>query len=261
MLFIDTHAHLYASDFDADRSEMLERAFSAGVHKIYLPNIEASTIDITLALEAAYPEQCFAMMGLHPCSVKADFEEELATVKAWLGRRPFVAIGEIGIDLYWDKTFFEEQRIAFRKQSEWAIALDRPIVVHARESIDVLIEEVVAIRAALPDAEKHRYRGVFHCFTGSIEQGEQIIAQGFMLGIGGVLTYPKAGMEAVVAALPLEHIVLETDAPYLPPVPYRGKRNESSYVPIIAARLATAKGLPISEIAAVTTANAERLFK
>ncbi len=252
---IDTHAHLYSSKFDQDRPEMVRRAIAAGITRLYLPNIDAESIEPMLALEAAFPENCFAMMGLHPCSVQPDtYEAELSLVEKWLGQRTWAGIGETGIDLYWDKTTLGIQQIAFTRQCEWAKELNRPIIIHSRianrESIEVVRQ-----------AQDGRLRGVFHCFSGTLEEALEIIELGFLLGIGGTLTYPKSELPALLREIPLEHIVLETDAPYLPPVPHRGKRNESAFVRHIAEALSEAKVLPIAEIARVTTANALRLFE
>jgi len=251
--WIDTHAHLYAAQFDQDRDEMLQRAIACGVKRFYLPNIDRSSIDGMLALEAAYPEHCFAMMGLHPCSVKENYEEELAVVKSWLDKRPFCAVGEIGLDLYWDKTFFEQQKTAFRKQIHWAIELDRPIVIHARDSLEEILEIVTA--------ERHeKLRGIFHCFGGTVDQANRIQELGFMMGIGGVVTFKKAKLDELLPHIPLTSLVLETDAPYLAPAPYRGKRNESSYIPDIGARVAQYMELSKEEVCKVTSENALRLF-
>jgi TatD DNase family protein len=252
---IDTHAHLYSSKFDQDRPEMVRRAIAAGITRIYLPNIDAESIEPMLALEAAFPENCFAMMGLHPCSVQPDtYEAELSLVEKWLGQRTWAGIGETGIDLYWDKTTLGIQQIAFARQCEWAKELNRPIIIHSRianrESIEVVRQ-----------AQDGRLRGVFHCFSGTLEEALEIIELGFLLGIGGTLTYPKSELPALLREIPLEHIVLETDAPYLPPVPHRGKRNESAFVRHIAEALSEAKVLPIAEIARVTTANALHMFE
>jgi len=251
--WIDTHAHLYAKQFDKDRDEMLQRAMDSGVKRFYLPNIDRASIDGMLELEAAYPEHCFAMMGLHPCSVKEDYEDELAVVKSWLDKRPFCAVGEIGLDLYWDKTFFEQQKTAFRQQIHWAIELDRPIVIHARDSLEEILEIVTE--------ERHeKLRGIFHCFGGTVDQANRIQELGFLMGIGGVVTYKKAKLDELLPHIPLEKLVLETDAPYLAPVPYRGKRNESGYIPDIGARVAQYKDISIEEVCRATTQNALQLF-
>ncbi len=253
MELIDTHAHLYANRFSTDREAMIKRAEEAGVNRFLLPNIDRESIEGMLALEQTYPGQCYAMMGLHPCSVKENYEEELALVRHWLDQRDFIAVGEIGIDLYWDKTHVEEQRKAFIQQAEWAIALDRPIVIHSRESIDMLIDIVRQIK-------EPKLRGVFHCFTGDRSQGEAIMELGFYLGIGGVLTFKNSGLDQTMDELPLDRVILETDAPYLAPTPYRGKRNESAYILQVAERLAEVKGIELAEIARITTENACSLF-
>lgn len=251
---IDTHAHLYSSKFDHDRTEMVRRAIAAGVTRMYLPNVDSESIDGMLALEAEFPEHCFAMMGLHPSHVKPDtYEQELALVEDWLGRRQWAGVGETGIDLYWDKTTLPIQQIAFARQVEWAKDLGRPIIIHSRESN----EECLALVKAGQDG---RLRGIFHCFSGTVGQAKRMIDLGFMLGIGGTLTYAKSEMPAVLREIPLEHVVLETDAPYLPPVPHRGKRNESAYVRLVAEMLSEVKVLPVAEIARVTTGNALKMF-
>ena len=251
---IDTHAHLYSSKFDSDRSEMVQRAIQAGVIRMYLPNIDAESIEGMLALEAQFPEHCFAMMGLHPGSVQATtYRKELEIVEHWLGQRAWAGVGETGIDLYWDKSTLDIQKIAFARQIEWAKDLGRPIIIHSRESNRECLELV-------GKAQDGRLRGIFHCFSGTLEEARQMIDLGFMLGIGGTLTYSKSELPAILREVPLEHIVLETDAPYLPPVPYRGKRNESAYIRQTADMLSEVKVVPPAEIARVTTANALRMF-
>ncbi|MBR9922281.1 MAG: TatD family hydrolase [Bacteroidetes bacterium] len=252
-MFIDTHTHLYVKAFDSDREAMLQRALDAGVDQFYLPNIDSDSIDSMLALEAAHPGVCHAMMGLHPCSVKEDYEKQLALMEAWLSKRDFVAIGEIGIDLYWDKTFVEQQKEAFLIQAAWATERGLPFVIHSRESIDM-------ITALIQDNWKDGMRGIYHCFTGSLKQAEAIMELGFYMGIGGVLTFKNAGLDKVLADVPLERLVLETDSPYLAPVPRRGKRNESAYIPYIATKLAEVKGISVEEVAEITTANAKKIF-
>jgi TatD DNase family protein len=253
MFLVDTHTHLYLPQFEEDRAAVLDHAIEKGINRFYLPAIESSTHDATIALETAYPKQCFAMMGLHPCSVKENFEEELATVRTWLERRPFCAVGEIGLDLYWDKTFFEQQKEAFVRQMQWAKEFDIPIVIHSRESTWECIE---LVRAEKTD----KLRGIFHCFGGSVEEANAIIDLGFLLGIGGVLTYKKSGLDVTLQHIDLKHLVLETDSPYLAPVPFRGKRNESAYLFNVAQKLAEVKGVSIEEVAAVTTRNALNCF-
>lgn len=254
IILIDTHAHLYSRKFDHDRHDMVRRAVAAGVARIYLPNIDSESIEAMLALEADFPENCFAMMGLHPCSVQAEtYETELALVEKWLGQRQWAGVGETGIDLYWDKTTLGIQQIAFARQCEWAKSLGRPIIIHSREANREAIEVVRQVQDG-------RLRGIFHCFSGTLEEAKEMIDLGFMLGIGGTLSYPKSELPAVLREIPLEHIVLETDAPYLPPVPHRGKRNESAFVRHTAEALSEAKGVPLTEIAHATTANARRMF-
>lgn len=251
---IDTHAHLYSKKFDNDRAEMVRRALAHGVARMYLPNIDAESIQPMLDLEAEFPEYCFAMMGLHPGSVHPDtYLKELETVEFWLGQRTWVGIGETGIDLYWDKTTLPIQKIAFARQIEWAKDLNRPIVIHAREANRECLDLVRA-------GQDGRLRGIFHCFSGTRSEAQEMIDLGFMLGIGGTLTYPKSDLPEILRTVPLDSIVLETDAPYLPPVPHRGKRNESAYITHVAEMLSEAKALPLAEIARTTTANALRMF-
>lgn len=254
MKLIDTHCHIYLEDFDNDRAAMLERAINNGVERFYLPGIDSSVIPNMMALEAAYPDRCFAMMGLHPCYVKDNYETELTIVKEWLGKRHFAAIGEIGLDYYWDTDHKKEQIFSFEQQMQWGLDYELPIVIHTRNAMQETIESVK------PFAKKG-LRGIFHCFSGSYESAVQIINMGFLLGIGGVLTYKNAGLGAVLEKIDVEHLVLETDAPYLTPVPFRGKRNEPSYLSYIIAKLSELKGLSESEIASITTNNALKLFK
>ncbi len=253
-MFIDTHTHLYAKQFEEDRSEMIERAISAGVETFFLPNIDQESIPGMLSLEKEYPNRIHAMMGLHPCSVDEKVEEALKHVKTHLDQRSFVAIGEIGIDLYWEKKFIGQQEMAFRQQIEWAKEADVPIVIHSRDAT----EEVLKI---LRDCKDEKLRGIFHCFGGSLSEAEQIIELDFLLGIGGVLTFKKSGLDLTIKDIALENIVLETDSPYLAPTPYRGKRNESAYVKLVAEKLAEVKGVPIAEIAKITSENAMRIFQ
>lgn len=254
MQLVDTHAHLYLPKFQHDRSAMLDRARTeGGISHIFLPNIDSESIASMLELEAAYPNFCYAMMGLHPCDVKENFEEELKIVESWLSKRKFCAIGEIGLDLYWDKTFFEQQKIAFIRQMRWAQALKIPIVIHSREST----EEILQILEA---NEWFTEGGILHCYSGSVEQARRTVERGFLLGIGGVLTYKKTNLPEVVRAVGLENLVLETDAPFLAPEPYRGKRNESAYVRIIAQKLAQIFDTDLDTVANITTRNALSLF-
>jgi TatD DNase family protein len=250
---VDTHSHLYSEEFANDIAEVMQRAVSGGVTKIYLPAIDSKSADSMFSLEKAYPEHCFAMMGLHPCYVKDNYLEELDFVKRWLETRTFAAVGEIGLDYYWDRNFDNEQKEAFAFQIDLALGHKLPIVIHSRNSMEDTI-------AMVSSKQNGSLRGIFHCFSGSYEQARQIIDLGFLLGIGGVLTYKKSGLAEVVEKLPMEALVLETDAPYLTPVPFRGKRNETSYIKYVASRLAEIKRLPEDEVVKVTTANAEKLF-
>ncbi len=252
-MLIDSHTHLYLEEFDSDREEMLQKAKDAGVGRFYLPNIDSGSVPAMLELEARHPDECHAMMGVHPCSIKEDYKKELAAVEDWLSKRTFSAIGEIGIDLYWDQTFIDEQKEAFNTQIGWAKELGLPIVIHSRNSMDLVIE-------LLKKVQDERLRGIMHCFGGTLEQAQEIIKLGFYLGIGGVLTYKNSGLAEVIKHVPLEKLVLETDAPYLSPVPYRGKRNESAYIRIIAEKLADTKNMDLESIAVVTTTNVEKIF-
>jgi len=250
---IDTHCHLYGQDFVQDIKTVIERAENEGVRRFYLPAIDSEVIDAMLQLEQDFPGKCFAMMGLHPCSVKEDYKQELALVAEWLGKRPFKAVGEIGLDYYWDKTFIDAQKEAFHQQIEWALQYQLPIVIHSRESMAESIEIV-------KEHQKGNLRGIFHCFTGTLEEAQQIIDLGFYLGIGGVVTYKNTHLREVLKAVSMDHIVLETDAPYLTPVPFRGKRNESSYLKYIVEKVAEVKEIRVEEAAAITTENAKKIF-
>jgi TatD DNase family protein len=252
-MMIDTHAHIYLDDFKADALDTMARAEEAGVEKIYMPNIDHTSIDPMLDWEMKFPGRCKPMMGLHPCSVKRDFEKELYRVEEWLAKRPFAAIGEMGTDLYWDKTFWEQQKEAFTVQVEWAKRYKRPLVIHCRQSID----ETLTLLEPLADST---LTGVFHCFSGSADQAKRIINLGFFLGIGGVVTFKNGGLDNVLPQLSLHHLVLETDSPYLAPVPHRGKRNEPGYLSLIVARIAGVMNTTAAEVQAQTTANATKLF-
>lgn len=254
-MFVDTHAHLYHDRFDSDREDMLARAVAAGVEHFYLPNVDHESIAGMDALAAAHPDRCSAMMGLHPCSVAEQNDAAMAEVEGLLRSGRYCAVGEIGIDLYWEKTWLAQQQGVFRQQVRWAKELDLPIVIHCRESFN----EVIAI---VEEENGPALRGVFHCFTGPVEEARRIIAlKDFYLGIGGVITYPKGGLAETMSEVGPEHCVLETDAPYLAPVPFRGKRNESAYIPHIAAKLAECTQRPLEEIARITTTNARTLFR
>lgn len=253
-MLIDTHSHLYLPQFNEDRAAMLGRAKAAGVEKILLPNIDLDSIEPMLNLCRSYPDLCIPMMGLHPCDVKDNFQEVLSKMRSHFDSGKFIAVGEIGIDLYWDKTTLSLQIAAFEIQIEWAKELKLPIVIHARDAFD----EIFKVLDHLHDA---RLRGVFHCFTGTIEQAQKIMAyENFYMGIGGVLTYEKSGLDKVVKEIPLDYLMLETDSPFLAPKPYRGKRNESAYVKIVAEKLADIKGMSLQDIANITGENADKLF-
>ncbi|MDQ6814765.1 MAG: TatD family hydrolase [Bacteroidota bacterium] len=253
MRLIDSHTHLYSKEFENDFEQVFERAKKAGVEKFYMPAIDSKVIEAMLSLEEKYPGECFAMMGLHPCSVKDNYAEELQIVEEYLAKRKFVAVGEIGLDFYWDTTYKNEQYEAFNRQMQLALIYKLPIVIHTRNAMQETID------AVKPFASKG-LRGIFHCFGDSSDVAKQIIDIGFLLGIGGVLTYKNAHLAEVLKDIPLQHIVLETDAPYLSPVPYRGKRNESSYLKHIAEKLASVKNISLEEIAEITSGNAEKIF-
>ncbi|EMR36759.1 TatD family hydrolase [Vibrio harveyi] len=250
---IDTHAHIYASEFDNDRDEVVKRALEQGIDKILLPNIDLESIEPMLKTEAAYPEICRSMMGLHPCYVDGNVEQTLAIIRDWFEKHNFIAVGEIGIDLYWDKTFRAEQEIAFVTQLNWAKEMDLPVVIHTRDSI----EETLTL---LRQEQDGRLRGVFHCFGGSVEEAQAINELGFHLGLGGVSTFKNGGMDKVIPHLDMNWVILETDCPYLAPVPHRGKRNEPAYTSLVAARVAELRGESFEAIDALTTKNAEELF-
>ncbi|SFC92042.1 TatD DNase family protein [Flexibacter flexilis DSM 6793] len=251
---IDTHAHIYAKDFRKDIDDVLRVASEEGVYKIYMPNVDSETIDPMLEMEQKYPAQCVPMMGLHPCHVKKDFEKELYQVETWLAKRPFVTVGEIGLDFYWDMTFREQQEEALRIQLRWAKQYNIPVAIHCRNSF--------AETADIIEAEQDgTLTGVFHCFSGNADDAKRAAALGFVVGIGGVATFKNGGVAEAVPDIDLSQIVLETDCPYLAPVPHRGKRNEPSYIALIAQKLADIKAIPLEELAKITTANALKLFK
>ena len=253
MQIIDSHCHLYLMDFSADIENVVLRANNEGIKKFYLPAIDQSHIMDMIRLEERFPKQMIAMMGLHPCSVKENYKEELKTVENWLAKRSFAAIGEIGLDYYWDRTFDNEQLEAFYQQIEWALHYKLPIVIHSRNSLDECIEIV---------KEHHQsgLKGIFHCFSGNYEQAQAIIDLGFYMGIGGVVTYKNAGLAELLSQISMDYIVLETDAPYLTPVPFRGKRNESSYLRYIVQKIAEIKKISREEVARITTENAQKIF-
>jgi TatD DNase family protein len=253
-MLIDTHCHLYSEEFKEDIDNVVKRAEDEKVLQFYLPAIDSTTHNAMLAIEEKYPKKCFPMMGLHPCSVKDNYLQELQLVEQWLAKRKFAAIGEIGLDFYWDKTFANEQYTAFRRQIEMALQYQLPIVIHTRKAM----AETIAL---VKEYSTKGISGIFHCFSGSYEEAVKIIEMGFYLGIGGVVTYKNAGLVQVLEKIDLKHLVLETDAPYLTPVPFRGKRNESSYLKYIAAQIAGVKNISVEEVATVTTSNARKIFE
>ena len=253
-MLIDTHTHLFVEEFDNDRDQVVQRAIESGVELFLLPNIDVQTIDSMHALCKKYPNNCFPMMGLHPGSVDANWKENLAVIREKLFAGKYIAVGEIGMDLYWDKTNVVAQRKVFSAQLEWAKELNLPIVIHSRDAF----EEIFKIMDTLNDAN---LSGVFHCFTGSEKDAEKILSYGnFKLGIGGVLTYKNARIDESLKNVGLEHLVLETDSPYLPPVPFRGKRNESAHIVHVAEKLANVYGVSVSSVEETTTKNARELF-
>ncbi len=254
MTLTDTHCHLYLDEFTADRQAVMERATAASVSRFYLPAIDSTVIKALLQMEDDFPGRCFAMMGLHPCSVKENYLDELAIAGQWLSSRPFAAIGETGLDFYWDKTFVPQQYEAFRMQVNWAKQYRVPVVIHARESTQACID-------VIKEMHSESLTGVFHCFGGSLQEAQQIMELGFYMGIGGVITYKNSGLAAVVEQLPLTNIVLETDAPYLTPVPFRGKRNESAYLTYVLQKIADVKHMTVQEVAEITTFNSNKLFQ
>jgi TatD DNase family protein len=252
-MLIDTHCHLYLDDFKQDIEDVLNRATKEGVQKFYMPAIDSTVIDNLLLTEEKFAGRCIAMMGLHPCSVKENYQEELNVVQHWLQKRKFVAVGEIGLDFYWDKTFAEQQYDAFKIQIEWALRYQLPIVIHTRNAMQETIKVV-------KEYKTKGIRGIFHCFSGTYDDAKEIIEAGFYLGIGGVITYKNAGLNEILRDIDLEYLVLETDSPYLAPVPFRGKRNESSYLKYIVEKLAETKNVPVGEVEFITTKNAEKIF-
>ncbi|HTB53486.1 MAG TPA: TatD family hydrolase [Ferruginibacter sp.] len=253
MKLIDTHCHLYADEFKEDLDLVIQRAEIEGVNRFYLPSVDSGSIESMLTLSKKVPEKFIPMMGLHPCYVKENYMQELQIVQHWLSKEKFAAVGEIGLDFYWDKTFTTQQFEAFRIQIELSLQYNLPVVLHTR---DAMQETINVIKEYVPKGIK----GIFHCFGGTYENAMEIINAGFYLGIGGVLTYKKSGLAEVLEKIDLQYLVLETDAPYLAPVPFRGKRNESSYLKYIAAKLAEVKKVSTEEVAAITTANAEKIF-
>ena len=253
MQFIDTHTHIYSKEFDLDRAEVFSRSAAVGVGVFCVPNVDCETLPDLLSVCERFPS-CRPMLGLHPTSVNENYRKALETLKPWLGTTPFVAIGETGIDLYWDKTFLVQQQEALSEQMRWAVESRLPLVVHLREAFEALKEVFESHVGPMPG-------GIIHCFSGTPLQAEYFLDKGFALGIGGVVTFKNNGhLDAVVKATPLSSLVLETDAPYLAPVPHRGKRNESAYIPLIAEKIAALKNCSVQEVAAVTTETAKTIF-
>ncbi len=255
MQFIDTHTHLYLEDFDHDRKEMINRALSRGIHRFLLPNIDQDSVKPLLQLCEDFPANCFPMIGLHPTSVNEDWLKQLSHFEEQLKNHPetFIAIGEIGLDFYWDKSFATQQLEALRMQFDWAKQMQKPVAIHTREAFPDMLTEI-------EKAQNGSLKGVLHCFTGTLEEAKKAVDLGFYLGIGGVLTYKKSSLPEVVKHLPVERLILETDAPFLPPVPYRGKRNESAFLFETAAKLAATLEIDIDTLAKITTRNANELF-
>jgi TatD DNase family protein len=253
MVLTDTHTHLYYETDIDKRAGLMQRCLDNHINRLFLPNVDASSVDQVFSLVNAFPDNCFPMLGLHPCDVKADWENELDTIMNAQAGKQIYAIGEIGIDLYWDKTLLAEQQNAFKKQINWAKQLNLPIVIHCRDAFEV-------VYAVLTSEKGEKLRGIFHCFSGTLEQAQKIIDLGFFLGIGGVVTYKNAGLDKILQQIDLKHVVLETDSPYLTPVPYRGKPNESSYLIYIAQKIADLYQVDMETVASITTENSMRIF-
>ena len=253
MVLTDTHTHLYYETIADKRGALMERCLNNNISRLFLPNVDRESVPLVFDLVQAYPDQCYPMLGLHPCSVKENWQQELNDIQGAHQQHQIVAIGEIGIDLYWDKTTLNEQIEAFRQQINWAKSLKLPIVIHCRDAFNEVYE-------VLQQEQDENLRGVFHCFTGTLEQAQKVTALGFYLGIGGVVTYKNSGLDKVVAEIDLKHIVLETDSPYLTPVPFRGKPNESSYLIYIAQKVAELHQISMDTVADITTENSKKLF-
>lgn len=259
-MIIDTHSHIYLPEFDADRTTMLGRAENEGIDLILMPAIDNETHSSMLRAEVGFPGKCLSMMGLHPCSVKEGYKQELKIVRDHFDKRRFVAVGETGLDFYWDKTFTKEQYESFQNQIELALEFDIPVVIHSRNSIDECIKVIAENQKACLSGRQGNLKGVFHCFSGNEKQAKEIIDLGFYLGIGGVVTFKNSGLDKVMAEIDIKNIVLETDAPYLAPVPFRGKRNECSYLKYVVEKLSEIKNISKDEIENITTKNAKKLF-
>ena len=253
MNLVDTHTHLYVKEFSTDIQQVIERAGKEGVNKYFLPAIDSFETEAMFELEKKFPGKCFAMAGLHPCSVKENYKDELAIVEKLLEQRKFAAIGETGLDLYWDKTFVKEQYESLNIQAQWALQYNIPLVLHTRDAMQETIDVITSYNGK-------GLTGIFHCFGGTLQNAQDIIDQNFFLGIGGVVTYKNSGLAAIVKDIDLDYIVLETDAPYLTPVPFRGERNESSYLKYVAQKIAEIKNISVEEVAELTTKNAEKIF-
>ncbi|OFX61571.1 MAG: hydrolase TatD [Bacteroidetes bacterium GWA2_30_7] len=254
MNLFDTHTHIYLKEFDSDIEEVINRSFNSGVIGLVLPNIDSTSIARMLELSGKFPDKIFSSIGLHPSSVKENYLEELKIIDEYLEKEKFIAIGEIGLDLYWDKTFREQQIIAFRYQIELSLKYNIPLIIHIRKAFDDTFK-------VLSEFSNSKLNGIFHCFGGDLKQAQKAISLGFSLGIGGVVTFQNSGLQSVVKEIPIEHIVLETDAPFLAPVPFRGKRNEPSYLTYIADKIAEIKNMSVYEVGEITTENAGRLFR
>ncbi len=253
MSWTDTHAHIYVKDFDADREDMLARARAEGIGRIYMPNIDEESIDRMLETASKHPGFCVPMMGLHPCSVKREVDRQLYVVEEWLNKGTFAAVGEMGTDLYWDKTFWEQQKEAFVIQAGWARQKGLPLVIHCRESIDETLE-------LLTPLARPGFTGIFHCFTGTVAQAKRITDLDFYIGVGGVSTFKNGGLDAVLPQVPVDRLVLETDSPYLAPVPHRGKRNEPAYLLLVAKRVSALLQITEEELMQATTKNVAAVF-
>jgi len=253
MIFTDTHTHLNSEQFDEDRSSMINRAIKAGVTKLFIPSVDSEYTESMFKVSEEFPENIYLMMGVHPTHIKEDYKKELKIAREWLETGKFVAVGEIGIDLYWDDTYIEQQKHAFKTQVQWAKELGLPINIHCRNAFNEVFE-------ILEEEKSDQLYGIFHCFTGSLEDAKKAIGYNLKLGIGGVATFKNGKIDQFLAEIPLEHIVLETDAPYLAPKPFRGKRNESVYVVNVAEKLAQIYDTSLEEIAKITTENSKAVF-
>jgi len=256
MALIDTHCHLYLPEFDDDREKMFDRAEETGVESFMIPNIDASSIESMLRLCKEHSSSCFPMMGLHPCSVKENWKTENKEIENYLfdGKRKWYGIGETGLDYFWDKTFVDQQKENFQLHMDWAKQLKLPIIIHSRDALDDCI-------SLIRNNKDNNLKGIFHCFSGTVKQANQIMEMDFYLGIGGVVTFKNSGLDKVLQEIPLSRVVLETDSPYLAPVPFRGKRNESSYLKYVVKKITQIKNVSEEEVATITTRNAEKVFQ